>query len=129
MNDEEYDAISNADEVSHWHCAHCRLVKANNIKWGHHSGEENLHCLITSTYKTIIGWKKNIFHLLGGKCGSGFIKEFAQMLNLFVDKTKWEHLALLLVHIFIPIILQIHVPNQSTGTCKISYINVKKWNE
>ena len=26
MNDEEYDAISNAAEMSHWYCAHFRLV-------------------------------------------------------------------------------------------------------
>ena len=44
MNDEEYNAISNAAEVSHWYCAHCRLVKANNIKWVQHSGE--VHSLL-----------------------------------------------------------------------------------
>ena len=41
-----------------------------------------------------------------GKAGTEFIKELTRLIFLFVNKTKWEHLALSLVHIFMPLILQ-----------------------
>ena len=50
--------------------------------------------------------EKNIFRPPRGKSGTEFIKELTPLLNLFVDKTKWERLALPLVHIFIPLMLQ-----------------------
>ena len=59
-----------------------------------------------SAYETIIGWKKNTFNLPRGKCGTDFVKELTRLINLFVDKTKWERLALPLVHVFVPLMLQ-----------------------
>ena len=110
MSDAEYETLDKSDDSVHWYCARCRQIKSNNIKWGRHSGEENVRNLITSTYETIIGWKKNTFRLPRGKCGINFIKELTRLINLFVDKTKWERLALPLVHIFVPIMLQLPSP-------------------
>ena len=104
MNDEEFDDLS--QPTAEWFCARCRLIKSNKIKWGEHVGEESIQELIQTTYATIIGWKKNIFRLPRGNCGSDFIKELTRLINLFVNKTKWERLALSLVHIFIPLMLQ-----------------------
>ena len=61
MSDEEYEILTTSDDSVHWFCARCRQIKSNKIKWGEHSGEEDIRRLITSTYDVIIGWKKNIF--------------------------------------------------------------------
>ena len=79
---------------------------ANNIKWGDCEGEEKIRETIQSTYNTIVGWKKNMFALPRGKCGTEFIKKLTELINLFVYKSKWERVALSLVHIFIPIMTQ-----------------------
>ena len=102
MSDEDLQALTDVE----WFCARCRQIKSNKIKWGDHFGEEHIGMMIQSAYTTIIGWKKNIFHLPRGKCGSDFIVELTRLVNLFVDKTKWQRLALPLIHIFIPIMLQ-----------------------
>ena len=62
--------------------------------------------LIQSAYAEILGWKKNIFQLPRGKCGSEFIKELTNLLNHFGNKTPWQRLSLTLVHAFIPLMLQ-----------------------
>ena len=108
MADEEFQTLT-SPEVE-WYCARCRQVKANKIKWGEHVGEENIRNVVTTTYETLVGWKKNIFRLPRGKCGSDFIKELTRLINLFVDKTPWERLALSLVHIYVPIMLQLPSP-------------------
>ena len=104
MNEEEFEALS--QPTAEWFCARCRLIKSNRISWGDHIGEENIRKWIKSTYATIVGWKKNIFRLPRGNCGSDFIKELTRLINLFVDKTKWERLALSIAHVFIPLMLQ-----------------------
>ena len=110
MEDDEYEILSNEDEGIEWFCARCRLIKANKIKWGEYTGEESIRKMITSSYETIIGWKKNIFRLPRGKCGEDFIKELTRLINLFVDKTPWHRVALPLIHIFVPIMLQLPSP-------------------
>ena len=104
MNEVEFSALSRP--TAEWYCARCRLIKSNRISWGEHVGEENIKRWIKTTYATILGWKKNIFRLPRGKCGNDFIVELTRLINLFVDKTQWERLALSIVHIFIPLMLQ-----------------------
>ena len=104
MDDEEFNQLSQPDAV--WFCARCRLIKSNKIKWGDLSGEVNIRDFVKSMYATIIGWKKNIFRLPRGKCGSDFIDELTRLINLFVNKTQWKRLALPIAHIFIPLMLQ-----------------------
>ena len=89
-----------------WYCAQCRLIKSNKIKWGDLTGEENIRKWVKSTYAIIIGWKKNFFRLPRGKCGNDFIVELTRLINLFVDKTQWLRLALSIVLVFIPLMLQ-----------------------
>ena len=52
MSDEEFDTLNKGPDLSQWCCARCRLIKANNIKWGQHTGESDLRCIITSIYRT-----------------------------------------------------------------------------
>ena len=104
MDEDEFVLLSEPDAV--WFCARCRQIKANKIKCGEHSGEEAVRELVQSAYANVIGWKKNIFRLPRGKCGSDFIKELTNLINHFVNKTPWQRLSLLLVHVFIPLMLQ-----------------------
>ena len=104
ISEEEYFALSNSSDS--WFCDHCRSIQANKLKWGTLDGECNISNAVKSAYRKVITWKKNIFSLPRGKCGSDFLKELTRLLCLFVDKTKWERLALPLVHIFVPIMLQ-----------------------
>ena len=106
MSDDEFQHLTNSGEDTEWFCVRCRQIKSNKLKWGEHNGEENIAELIRNTYAIIIGWKKNIFRLPRGKCGSDFIIELTRLLNLFVNKTSWQRLALPMVFIFIPIMLQ-----------------------
>ncbi len=41
-----------------------------------------------------------------GKAGTDFVKELTRLISLFNDETKWSRIALALVHIFIPLMLQ-----------------------
>ena len=97
-------SISNSEE--RWFCDHCSSIRANKIKWGSLEGEENISNAISEAYSNVIKWRKNIFSLPRGKSGTCFIKELTRLVNLFVHKTKWERLALPLIHIFVPIMLQ-----------------------
>lgn len=104
MLEDEYDHIFNSG--SKWFCAVCNQIKDNKIKWGSIEGEEKIKDMVDSIYKKILDWKKNIFLLPRGKSGSDFLKELTRLLNLFNNRSKWQRLALPLLHIFIPIMLQ-----------------------
>ena len=126
MPDVEFTTLTAPD--IQWFCSRCRLIKSNKITWGEHVGEENIRTLIQSSYDQIIGWKKKIFTLPRGKCGTDFIKELARLINLFVNKTKWQRVALSLVHIFIPIMLQ--KPSKKTKPrdhSKYLKLRLEKW--
>ena len=97
---------SNADSPVPWTCSRCLHIKANNLKWGELQGEEDIKLLLKGCYCEIITWRKNVFSLPRGKCGEAFLKELTRILNLYVHKTKWERLALLVLHVFIPLMLQ-----------------------
>ena len=67
MSDDEYVSLTQSDDSVKWYCSRCRQIKANNLKWGDHSGEENIQVMIKSAaYKTLIGWRKNIFRFPEG---------------------------------------------------------------
>ena len=104
ISEDEYNSMSGTPEK--WFCDHCSSMRANKIRWGSFDGEDNISREINLAYQEIITWRKNLFTLPRGKSGTDFIKELTRLLYLFVDKTKWENIALSLVHIFIPLMLQ-----------------------
>ena len=64
---------------------------------GRDGGEENVNKK----------WQKNLFLLPRGKVGSDFIKEITKIIQLFVNNDKkWGRIALKLLHVFIPVLLQ-----------------------
>ena len=100
----EYEVL--ADSKDDWFCVGCKAIRANNIKWGSMIGEDTVRSVIKGIYDEVTSWNKNLFLLPRGKAGSEFIKELTRLINLFVNDTKWKNLALTLVHIFIPLMLQ-----------------------
>ena len=106
MTQENYEELVAEGASIQWHCMRCLSIKANKIKWGEIEGEEQIRLRITQTYDEIISWHKNIFKLPRGKAGTDFIKELTKLIKMFVDDTKWSRIALALVHIFIPLVMQ-----------------------
>ena len=89
-----------------WFCDHCKSVRANSVKWGALHGEAAIYKEMQAAYKVICKWKKNVFLLPRGKAATDFIKELTRLVNLFANKTKWERLSFLMIHVFMPIMLQ-----------------------
>ena len=58
------------------------------------------------TYADIVTWNKNMFEPPKGKAGKDFVIEITRLMQLFNNRTKWESLALQLLNIFIPLMLQ-----------------------
>ena len=104
MSESTYQEWQESDES--WFCMLCLSIKANKIKWGEIEGEENIRKCISDTYNEVTTWRKNLFLLPRGKVGTDFIKEITRLIRLFVDNSKWSRLALALVHIFAPLMLQ-----------------------
>ena len=104
ISDADYNNMAQSPEC--WHCDHCKSVLANQINWGSLIGEDTILSAIQTAYHEITSWEKNIFSLPRGKASTDFIKELTRIINLFVCKTRWERLALPLLHVFMPIMLQ-----------------------
>lgn len=51
-----------------------------------------------------------MFEVPRGRAGKEFIEELTRLFNLFIYKTKWRPVALKLVHVFLPIMLQRPAP-------------------
>ena len=128
LSDEEYFHLRGSSED--WICDHCRSIKANRIKWGCLEGEANISRALKDVYKEVASWRKNIFTLPRGKCGSDFLKELTRLIYLFVDKTNWERLSLPLVHIFVPLLLQKPGPKSKARECaKYLTSRLGKWSK
>ena len=89
-----------------WYCMTCLAIKSNNIRWGEMEGEETIKQCISAVYADITSWHKNIFMVPRGKAGTEFIVELTRLLALFNDDTKWSRVAISLMHVFIPLMLQ-----------------------
>ena len=93
-----------------------------NIKWGDHEGHENIRNLLENVHNEITTWKKNMFMIPKGKVGRDFISEVTRLIQLFNNKTVWEKLAMNLLHVFIPIMLQ-KPSAKSKGKDHTRYLN------
>ena len=104
MSNEEYSNLTNSSDD--WFCDRCSSIRASTIKWGSLEGEVSISQAVKAAYNEVVTWRKNIFTLPRGKCGSDFIKELTRLVYLFVDCTTWERLSLPLLHLFVPLMLQ-----------------------
>ena len=98
----------NQDQYSDvWSCMRCLSIKSNKIKWGNLEGEMKIKEKVSSVYKEVTTWYKNLFILPRGRVGCEFIKELTNTLNQFNNNDgKWSRLSIPMLHIFIPIMLQ-----------------------
>ena len=128
ITDEEFSCLS--ESTDSWFCDHCKSVRANRIKWGVLEGEETIRAEITRVYNIITSWRKNIFLPPRGKAGTDFIKELSRLIDLFVNKTRWKRLAIPLLHVFMPLMLQ--KPSKSSKAkdhAKYLESRLGKWKE
>ena len=108
VNKRQYDVISRDSNVE-WTCKKCKIGGAmSNIRvsWGDCNSEEEVNAVVDRIYKEIMTWTKNLMLLPRGKAGKDFIIELTRLINLFVHRTPWQNIAISLVHIFIPLLLQ-----------------------
>ena len=106
MNPTEYQHWTNSE--SKWSCKKCLgiEVEAPNLKWGNMKGFQEIHEKVMQTYSEIIKWRKNMFEVPKGNIGKDVISEVTKIIQLFASKSKWEALALNLLNVFLPLMLQ-----------------------
>ena len=140
LSKEEYEDISEKE----WFCPSCSAKQPANpyqyslpsfspcadirsAVWGGLKGE-NISSEINNAYNTVIKWKKNLFKLPGGKCGKAFVSEVGNLINLWVDKSKTESVALTALHVFVPLMLQ-KPSKKSKNRDHIRYLKerLEKW--
>ena len=115
-----------------WYCSNCPTAQIDDfsLHWGGIDGLANIQQKVKEFYSQIVEWKANMFMPPLGKVGKGFIKELTRLLELFTNKTPWEPVALHMLHIFIPLMLQRPTFN-SRYKENIQYLSARlhKWSE
>ena len=86
-------------------CTEARSNK-NRISWSNIDGIENIMAKITAVHQELTTWRKNSFLISKGKVGKSLLAELNRMLQMFNNKTQYEPIALHLIQIFIPLMLQ-----------------------
>jgi len=91
-----------------WFCASCEKNNARyqNLKWGEMKNYNEIRYWLDSIYEKLVGWTKNIMEVPSGQSGKDFISKLTALLQLFNNKTKWEPLAIHMVIVFVPLMLQ-----------------------
>ena len=91
------------------------LLPSRDIEWGDMKGIQEIKHKIEATHQKIIVWQKNTFEPPRNSTGKDLIKELTRLINLYNSKTVWEPVALHLVTIFLPIMLQ--KPSSRSKNC------------
>ena len=95
--------------------------------WGSLKGVTVIRENLQKAYNEIVKWQKNMFLLPRGNVGRDFIVELTRLINLFNNKTDWESVALLLVHVFVPLLLQKPAKNSRAKDNSRSLDKRLKW--
>ncbi len=77
-----------------------------SVVWGKYRGLQEIEQVVDEAFSRIVKWDKNIMSVPRGKCGKEFIAEVTRLLQLFNKQTAWPPLAIHLLLIFFPIMLQ-----------------------
>ena len=83
------------------------------LKWGSMQGNGVIQVAVDKAYEQIVSWRKNIFDIPRGAHGAAVIQELTRLLDLFSKDTAWKSLAMSLIHVFLPLMLQNPMPDQS----------------
>ena len=89
-------------------CPSCTDARSNKdrISWANIDGKENILATVHQIHKELTSWGKNNFLVPRGKIGKLFLAELNRILQMFNNKTQYEPIALHLVQIYIPLMLQ-----------------------
>ena len=79
---------------------------AERVKWGDLLGLDDITIFIEDIYATITTWRANMFEVPRSLAGKDFIAEATRLLRLFNTQTRWEPLAINILLIFFPMMLQ-----------------------
>ena len=77
-----------------------------DVAWENMLNAGDIKTKLDSAYLDIVKWNKNFFVLPRGKVGKDFLFELTRLIKLFTCDSAWKPLALKLVHVFIPLMLQ-----------------------
>ena len=78
----------------------------NRLKWGGMTGVEEISVRLHLIHARIVIWKKNIFNVPRGQAGRDFVTEAVRLLKLFNTRSAWESVAIQLLIVFFPLMLQ-----------------------
>ena len=106
ISKQQYEYYSEPNNTDSWVCKNCKNASSNITNCANLGNEESIIIMCKDIYKEIVGWSKNLFILPRGKAGKEFIMELDRLIGLFVNKTSLQRVSLLLLHIFMPIMLQ-----------------------
>ena len=79
--------------------------KIHRAQWGQYTGNK-LVDVVNNTYIEVVKWKRNLFKVPTGKVGEEFIEEVSKVMKLFNDGSDFEPLALTMLMIMFPLLLQ-----------------------
>ena len=96
---------SGGSQTRHQHAA-TDSTSLRDIAWGNLMSEEEIKRKIALIHSETTSWCKNIFVPTRGKPGKDMALELARLLDLFNNDTAWRNVALSMVNIFIPLMLQ-----------------------
>lgn len=104
------------------------VIPLLDIAWGNMLDAHTIKSNIDAAYQKIVVWTKNFFVLPRGKVGKDFLSELTRLIKLFSCDTVWKPIALKLVHIFIPIMLQrTSVKSKASENAKYLRERLIKW--
>ena len=78
----------------------------SSVEWGDMKGLLEIKLNVEAVQEKITKWQKNFFELPRNSVGKDLIKELTRLFQLYNNKTVWEPIALHLITIFLPIMLQ-----------------------
>ena len=78
----------------------------NRVKWGALTGVDEIGALVQDIHAKITTLRKNIFDVPRSQAGKNFVAEAARLLKLFNTKSAWESVAVNVLVVFFPLMLQ-----------------------
>ena len=109
------DSLLPVSKKHNWYCNTCYnqsplpdFIPSRDVssaKWGHLTGQE-ISSALDLVYNTVITWKPNVFKLPSGAVGKEFVEEIGSMINLYIQNTDSQAVAMKAVMVIGPLLLQ-----------------------
>jgi len=78
---------------------------------------------LDSAYQKILKWKKNCMQIPRGKAGKTLIAEVTRLIRLFNSSKRWESVAIHMLQVLLPLILQKKPSLKSKNREHVKYLN------